>query len=411
MYKRQPTGTPIPEYATLAAYSGTATVIAPTRVAEVRATAEAVIAGAVPIFGPMNGNLPHDSESGNVAAQPALVQPADFVAEARFFNPYGRSRGDWDFAFFFRDNDEGQYRLVINSAQEWLLKIYVGEVESSLSGQLTNLDITEGGSNLLRLVAQGDNGAFYLNDEFISELDLSANTAPGDFSVVTGAFIGYMVTGERTRFEGFTLWSPAETRLTPTPMPEHVAAAQRNENMGELVIGTRDQWEYTARGGEIVDIYTQADWDTLMLLMASDGEILAMNDDSVRGGLNSLIERFTFSVDGTYIIEVRGYDDVEGGAYSLWITNPPRATPTPSPQPTAPPAGNAQVGANQGELQLGTVAAWTFEGRAGQIITLETQASWDTIITVRRATGMTLAANDDDPVSYTHLTLPTNREV
>ncbi len=389
-----PTWTPIPAYATQAAFSGTATYIAPTQVAQARATAEAITFGAIPIFGPMNGNLAHRADNGSSIS--AFVQPADFIAEARFYNPYGRARSDWDFAFQFRYNDDADYTLVISSDLIWQLDITEGRVESSVTGSLTNLDISEGGSNTLRLVAQGTSGAFYLNGEFISVLDLSANTAPGEIAVAAGFYDGYRVAGEITPFEDFTVWSPLNVALTPTPLPQNEATAQRGANPGRLTVGTRDAWLYTARGGEILDIYTEAEWDTVLALVAPDGRILALNDDTVRGGLTSLIERFTFPIAGEYRIEVRGYADQEGGAYTLSVIDPPAATPTPSPSPTAPPAGDAQIGDNRGDIEIGGGDVWLFAGRAGQVLTLDTDADWDTTLTVYRENGLVLAANDDD---------------
>ncbi|MBK8031743.1 MAG: protein kinase [Chloroflexi bacterium] len=390
-----PSWTPIPEYATLAAFSGTATYIAPTQIAQARATAEAVSAGSVPIFGPMNGSLVHEADSAaNVSA---FVQPADFVAEVRFYNPYGRARGDWDFALDFRFNDDGSHSLVIGSDLVWEFETQVGDRQSSVSGQLTNLNISEGGANTLRVVAQGASGAFYLNGEFITTLDLSSNVAPGEIAVVAGYYDGYRAVGEVTRFEDFTIWSPLNVAITPTPPPAVEATAQRGQNAGSLTIGTRDSWTYTARGGEIIDLYTEAEWDTVLALIAPDGRILALNDDSVRGGLTSLIERFTFPIAGDYRIEVRGYADEEGGAYKLWIIDPPAATPTPSPEPTVPPAGTLEIGSNGGEIAIGDGDVWLFEGRAGQTITFDIDASWDTTLTIYRENGLVLAANDDDP--------------
>jgi hypothetical protein len=95
---------------------------------------------------------------------------------------------------------------------------------------------------------------------------------------------------------------------------------------------------------------------------------------------------------------VRGYDSAAGGDYTLTLIESPRETPTPLPTPTIPPAGDAQIGDNESEIPVGGSEVWTFAGEAGQLLTFETLANWDTVMTIRRQNGELLAENDDSPL-------------
>ena len=49
-------------------------------------------------------------------------------------------------------------------------------------------------------------GYFFVNGQFISELDLSSRSTSGDIGVATSLFAGYEIEGEETGFEEFTVW-------------------------------------------------------------------------------------------------------------------------------------------------------------------------------------------------------------
>jgi hypothetical protein len=128
------------------------------------------------------------------------------VAEARFYNPYDRSEGDWDYGFGFRSTGKAEeYRLFITSKGAWFL--YLTNVEKIADGQVKNLDLSSNGSNDLRLVVRGDAAYFFVNDEYVATLDVSEKNAAGDVWVGTGFFSGYELIGKSTRYEDLTIWS------------------------------------------------------------------------------------------------------------------------------------------------------------------------------------------------------------
>jgi hypothetical protein len=73
-------------------------------------------------------------------------------------------------------------------------------------GTIPGLDINEGSSNHIRLIAWEDRGWFYMNGELISELDLSSQYS-GGIMIATGLYKGHEITGKLTEYQDFTVWS------------------------------------------------------------------------------------------------------------------------------------------------------------------------------------------------------------
>jgi hypothetical protein len=171
--------------------------------------------GVSPLFGPWGGELSHYDEDDYVVEEWAFIEVRDFVAEAVFFNPYDRSRRGWDEALFFRATPQGELRLVIASdytyelidtsvAEDGNLERYYVIRWGSLP--LDVLDTTASGSNRITLVVRGAEAYFYLNGAYVARLDVSRRGGSGDVGVVTGAYVSHEITGESTRYEGFTVW-------------------------------------------------------------------------------------------------------------------------------------------------------------------------------------------------------------
>ena len=232
-----PTSTPTPTEALTSTFTPiptetpTSSPITPTPTpaawVQVMATAKA----SLPIFGPDSGSLPHE-EDGSVETKGADVNLRDFVVEAVFYNPYPVTRDNWDIGFLFRDagkNDE--FRLNVESDGDWSLNDRRGDEDNFIDeGQVSNLDVNAGSLNRLRLIAEGNQGFFFVNDTFIAELDLSSRANSGDISAATEIATANEMDGEATTYEGFTIWSLAapaqqaagvsatDTPTTPPPV-------------------------------------------------------------------------------------------------------------------------------------------------------------------------------------------------
>jgi len=161
------------------------------------------------VFGPTTGVLEHTAND-LIAAQDAGVNLRDFVIEARLFNPYSTSQGSWDYGFIFRHAEKNtHFRFVIKSEKSWALVNNTGDPDGVIiaQGELPSLDVSENGSNLIKLIFQGESGWFLLNAETITELDLSARMNPGAIFIATGIFQGDGKAGSSTRFSDFAIWS------------------------------------------------------------------------------------------------------------------------------------------------------------------------------------------------------------
>ena len=84
-----------------------------------------------------------------------------------------------------------------------------GEIDGEIiaEGRIPGLRIGESASNYLKLVAEGDLGKFYLNDELVDELDLSARSNSGPVYLVTAVLSVDEVEGYETGFKDFNVWS------------------------------------------------------------------------------------------------------------------------------------------------------------------------------------------------------------
>lgn len=160
-----------------------------------------------PIFGPDSGSLAHVSD-GFVKAYYAAVDVRDFVVDAVFYNPYAASRGNWDIGYALREGEvNDQFRLAVESNGDWSLGDRRGDEDNYVnSGTLNNLNTGDGEGNRLTVYLNGDVGYFFVNGQFISELDLSVRTNSGDVGVATSLFAGYEIEGEETGFDEFTVW-------------------------------------------------------------------------------------------------------------------------------------------------------------------------------------------------------------
>lgn len=160
-----------------------------------------------PLFGPESGSLTHVSD-GFVKASYADISVRDFVVDAVFFNPYAASRGSWDIGFTLREGDfNEQLRLAVEFNGDWSLSDRRGEDSTSIaSGNISTLNTGENDGNRLTVYLNGDVGYFFVNGQFVSELDLSSRTNEGDVGVATTMFAGYEIEGESTEFEEFTVW-------------------------------------------------------------------------------------------------------------------------------------------------------------------------------------------------------------
>lgn len=167
------------------------------------------------LAGPLSGEI--ESGPGVLGVKRAGVDAPDFYARAEFENPTPR-QDLWDFGLGFRDSGEDeQFRLIVDSAGTWFFKNALDAVIAS--GTLVDIDRSQGGSNIVEVVASGDTGYFAFNERLVSELDLSGRPQGGDVYVGAGFFDADATEVAATDYRDFEVWSLAGVSLEEPTSP------------------------------------------------------------------------------------------------------------------------------------------------------------------------------------------------
>ncbi|MBN1146987.1 MAG: protein kinase [Anaerolineales bacterium] len=166
---------------------------------------DSITANKALVYGPRDGLLVHDAD-GYIEASPSTQAVRSFVAQVEVKNPYPPSDGNWRHGLVFRsEGGNKQFRLIFNAEKEWTLTLNTGSADGKLiqEGTIPNFKVDRGETNLIRLIAKDDRGWLYVNDVFVTELDLSGRYA-GSIYVAT---LGGEIPGEMTAYMGFSVWS------------------------------------------------------------------------------------------------------------------------------------------------------------------------------------------------------------
>ena len=200
----QPTPPPVPTATPEPTSTSTATpTFSPTP------TPEAVAQTPRYVFGPESGAIEHNTRDGLIDTYRANVLESDTVIEARFFNPYSSQAGSWSSGFFFRHSDANVAHIVVVSSNgAWHHYLRTGDIatQQDLAAEYSNhIDTTAGGSNQVRVIANGSEGWLFINGSYVDNLDLSGLTSAGNVSAVGSYFQEDGIAGKSTRFEDFTI--------------------------------------------------------------------------------------------------------------------------------------------------------------------------------------------------------------
>ena len=166
-------------------------------------------AGAGLIYGPKSGKIPHKAENEYIETISASVGLRSFILEVTFLVPYPSAEADWDFGIVFREASPNvEYRLLFNSDKSWIFSLHSGSANGKdlLEGTIDGMNTAEGSPNKIRIYAEGDQGWFFVNDQFISKLDLSKQYS-GAIMVGVGFHKGSELTGKLTEYKDFSVWS------------------------------------------------------------------------------------------------------------------------------------------------------------------------------------------------------------
>ncbi len=203
------------------------------------------------LFGPINVTMRHDPGDGKIKREAADVRLDDFLVSATFVNPYSGDVAVWDYGFYLRDDrdlEDGSFGYVaVTSQGEWSLRWRdraSGQTTTVSSGHLGNLDISDGGRNLLEMAVFGDRGLLLVNGHFVAWLDVSDMPESGDVAVVTGIFKGNESAGALTRVRDFEIWSLAKAHQT---------------DAGNVRVEAKGPWEYSS-DAEALDFLVEVEF-------------------------------------------------------------------------------------------------------------------------------------------------------
>ena len=163
--------------------------------------------------GPKDGAIEHDGpDNSEVPTHRSKAWMADGIIEARFFNPFFVPEGDWSSGFFFRNSREGgTHSVVISGSPGWYHGFWDGDDWERLAVEREDgIATNRGNANLLLVIAIGDHGHLFINNAYVSALDLSDWTGTGSVSAITAFYFGHSATGVSTQFERFAVWSIAD---------------------------------------------------------------------------------------------------------------------------------------------------------------------------------------------------------
>ncbi|MEL6149915.1 MAG: hypothetical protein AAFR56_09850, partial [Chloroflexota bacterium] len=162
-------------------------------------------------------------------------------------------------------------------------------------------------------------------------------TQRGNVEVPAGRSIAAsVVSGESYFIEVIHNSSRVTLQVNARQIPAN-PTAQPGANRGEVYYGAAQAWQYNAQAGEVLTLEVNADQpaneadqrirleqnllDTLLIVRDPSGDIIAEADDIEEAArTDSIIERLSLPVTGVYTIEVRSYDDLYAGTYTLNIT-------------------------------------------------------------------------------------------
>jgi hypothetical protein len=171
-----------------------------------------------------------------------------------------------------------------------------------------------------------------------------------------------------------------------------VRTIEINQTLGGNIAagGEIERWSFTASAGQVITIDVNGDFDTTVTLLDAFGTAFAFNDDFA-SVMNSRIENFIIPADGTYRIQVAAYSPDLLGNYTIALTNGTVDELALAGSDASLSIGDSVIAF----LPQATMDLWSFNARAGQVVTGSMQGDFDTVLLLFDADENQLAYNDD----------------
>tara|TARA_B100000029_G_scaffold516498_1_gene630306 strand:+ start:30529 stop:32994 length:2466 start_codon:yes stop_codon:yes gene_type:complete len=162
-------------------------------------------------YGPEDIILDHNPDDNFVPSETTNTNFLNTVIEATIYPPHYDKNRNWSSGFLIRRNNSSQLHSIgINSKGNWF--------HYARNRNLSDEDITYGNyssqiklglneKNILKIISIDNKGWLFINNKFVSELDLSLWTGNGDIQPIGSWFTGDEYYGESTLFNNITIKS------------------------------------------------------------------------------------------------------------------------------------------------------------------------------------------------------------
>jgi serine/threonine protein kinase len=159
------------------------------------------------LTGPESGQLKHILD-GKPEMYCLNYSMKNFIASARFNNPFNRTEGYWDYGFVFRKDATYSYRLVFFTDQNYSLELWKSFQVSVQYGtkKISQFNNAYPAENVITLVAQDNTASLYVNGQLATTLDISKQSGAGQVCVATALYASHEYKNKSTGFSDFYLW-------------------------------------------------------------------------------------------------------------------------------------------------------------------------------------------------------------
>ena len=122
----------------------------------------------------------------------------NFMAKVTFHTPYSADVSTWSAGIIFGDNN----KIILHSfdSGQWAFQTAIRPNSNKLNLP-TSLLLQEGEQNTLTLLVFEDKGCFFVNDQFVADLDLENLNTSGQISLVTHYYAGDSLPNEEVPLE------------------------------------------------------------------------------------------------------------------------------------------------------------------------------------------------------------------
>ena len=181
------------------------------RISDVTATPEPLFVNSNYNFGPKDIIVEHDTKDGFIPFKATNTNFLNSVIESTIIPPHYDKNRKWSSGFLIRRKNSSQLHSIgITSDGYWFHYARNKNLnpEDIIATEYTSAIKTgSDDKNILRIISIDDKGWLFINEEYITKLDLSLWTGYGDIQPIGSWFTGDEYDGEQTKFNNLNIKS------------------------------------------------------------------------------------------------------------------------------------------------------------------------------------------------------------